>query len=294
MSSNSNLQRAKTDKNDEFYTLRSDIEKELTYYDLSGLTVHCPCDNPERSEFFKYLRDNFQNLNLKQLIATSYDSNIIYSYNGRTDSQLYTNNNGDFTITIPSIASDMIITNPPFSLFRDFINLLVKYQKYFLCIGALNGVKYKDIFPLIKENKIWLGANHGTFNFKVPDDSNHNNVFVISSGEKFAKFGNIVWYTNYPNSSYRRPYLKLQNKAITDYDTYDTYDAIDIPKVKDIPDLPVLMGVPITFLQYHNPEQFEIIGELNHGCDNQYDFAKPIVKDKELFPRIIIKKAGTL
>ena len=294
MSSNSNLQTAKTDKNDEFYTLRSDIEKELIHYDLSGLTIHCPCDNPEHSEFFKYLHDNFQKFNLKQLITTSYDSNIICSYNGRTETQLYTDYNGDFAVTIPVTASDMIITNPPFSLFRDFINLLVKYQKYFLCIGALNGVKYKDIFPLIKEGKIWLGANHGTFNFKVPDNSNRNNVFITPNGERLAKFGNIVWYTNYPNSSYRRPDLTLQNKTKNDYNVYDTYDAIDVPKVKDIPDLSTPMGVPITFLQYHNPEQFEIIGELNHGCDNQYDFAKPIVQGKELFPRVIIKKAGIL
>lgn len=289
MSNNNNLQQAKNTKNDEFYTLMEDIEKELEHYSFKGLRVHCPCDNPKYSNFYKYFKDNFERLGLKELVATSYDSNTITAYNGFEE--VLHNPNGDFRKTIPMINSDIIVTNPPFSLFREFINLLVQLSKHFLIIGALNGVKYKDTFPLIKEGKIWLGVNHGAMNFIVPEDFVKDNVFIDNHGRKLAKFGNIVWFTNH-TSTYTRPFLSLITAKATDYQSYDNYNAIDVPKVKNIPDLSCEMGVPITFLQYHNQDQFEILGELNHGCDNQYDFAKPIIKGKELFPRILICKKG--
>lgn len=280
-------------KDNEFYVLRSDIEKELHYYDLSGLVVHCPYDDPQQSEFFKYLRDNFHDLGLSKLIATYSGNSTMYVYDGQLIEQSM-DNNGNFSATIPVIQSDIIITSPPFSLFGEFIDLLTTHRKQFLCVGTLNSVvQYKNIFPLIKEGKVWLGVNFGTFLFRVPDTYDQYNVLTGEQGNKLVKFGNIVWYTNY-RSNYSRPYLPLTTGDITAYRRYDTYNAIDVSRVREIPNLSARIGVPITFLQYHNPDQFEIICELNHGCDNRYDHARPIINKKELPPRIIIKKKQTM
>lgn len=285
LSNNSNLQTAKNEKNDEFYTMISDVESELSRYDFTDKIIYCPCDTV-LSAFTRYLFINYKKLKLRGLITTGLGIGII-RYKGII---LPISSVSCFSREVESAfkLADIIITNPPFSKFREFMNLITKSEKQFLVLGNLNAAKYKELFPLVKEGKMWLGYNHGTMSFKVPNIFSRNNVYV-KDNERLAKFGNICWFTNL-----KRTFKSLKLTQKYDplrYQKYDTYDAIDVPKVKDIPyDYYDIMGVPITFLQYYDPLQFDIIGEINHGCDNEYDVAKPTVKGKELFPRILIRR----
>jgi len=270
---NNNLNNAKKAKNDEFYTQLCDIEKELKHYThhFKNKIVYCNCDNAEWSNFFKYFKDNFHSLGLKQLISSHYDNektSYSYSYNGIEITKTPLLGNGDFRseecIEILKEA-DIVITNPPFSLFRKYIKQLMDYDKQFLVIGATNALTYKYIFQLILNKKINLGLN----NIKI---------FKQQDG-LFKSFGNIVWWTNL---SYLKkiPYLDL-SKTYNElsYPKYDNYDAINVDKTKDIPmDYQGLMGVPISYFLKHNPNQFEII-----------DSIKPKINKKELYQRFIIK-----
>ena len=285
MSTNSNLQTAKNEKNDEFYTLTEDIEKEVLRYDIKDKIVYCPCDTKE-SMFAKYFVDNYDSLGLCGFMASGLGTGIAKF--GKISLPIVEVNCFSDDVQAALSFSDVIITNPPFSKFREFMELVLNIEKQFLILGNLNGVKYKELFPYVKEGKLWLGYNHGSMTFKVPKDFNRNNVFE-KDGERYAKFGNICWFTNLQRNY--QPLKLFETFNPNKYKRYDTYDAIDVPKVKEIPvDYEGVMGVPITFLQYHDPSQFEIIGELNHGCDNKYDFAKPVVDGKELFPRILIRR----
>ena len=173
--------------------------------------------------------------------------------------------------------ADILCTNPPFSKFRSYINLLIKYDKKFLIIGNQNAITYKEIFPLIKENRIWLGYNHV-------------HTFIQKDGS-VKKFGNIEWFTNLEHTKRYEPLLLYKSYDPTSHLKYDDFDAINICKLDDIPyDYDGVMGVPITFLDKYCPEQFEIIGVANHGSDNQYDLFKPKINGKEIFKRILIKK----
>ncbi|MCK9476763.1 MAG: adenine-specific methyltransferase EcoRI family protein [Candidatus Muirbacterium halophilum] len=268
MSKNKNLHSAKKEKNDEFYTLYEDVEKEVEEYkdQLKDKIIFCNCDDPESSNFWKYLSNNFTYYNLKKLISSHYDPNgnsykleISRDINGdgnidKLDTQKTTfKGNGDFRsdecIEILK-ECDIVITNPPFSLFREYIAQLMEYDKKFLVIGSYNAITYKEVFGFIKENKLWLG-NSFVKNFIKPN------------GE-IQKFGNICWFTNLDN---RKRHIDLIRNVLykkyneVDYPKYDNYDAININKVADIPvDYFGYMGVPITYLSNHNPEQFEIIG----------------------------------
>lgn len=287
MSNNSNLHLAKRVKNDEFYTLLEDIEKELSHYTshFRGKTVLCNCnDSFEWSNFWKYLYNNFHKLGLKKLLAVSYGVDFglglvaEYKGDGNFSTEIITGG-GDFRseecVKLLKMA-DIVVTNPPFSLFRDFIELLIKHDKKFLVIGNLNAVKYKNIFPLIKEGKLWLGVN--------------NVSRFVTPKEGVKKFGNVCWFTNLDTNKRHSP-IKLSCKYDSScYTQYDSFPAINVNRVNEIPvNWGGLMGVPITILQHHCPEQFEIVGELNHGSDNEYDFAKPILNGKEKFPCIVIK-----
>jgi len=160
--------------------------------------------------------------------------------------------------------ADIVVTNPPFSLFREYVAQLIEYNKKFLIIGNQNAITYKEIFPLLKENKIWLGYNNGAQTFQVPNSFERNNTF-IENGIKYAKFGNICWFTNLETTK-RHEIMPLYKKyTLDEYPKYDNYNAININKVSDIPcDYSEIMGVPITFLDKYNPEQFEIVGM----CEN--------------------------
>lgn len=313
MPSNKDLNKAAKNKKDEFYTQLTDIEKEVKYYKehFKNKIVFCNCDDPEYSNFWKYFELQFEELGIKKLIATHFDPEkptykleLMNDINGdgkitgkdiiKTPLQ----QNGDFRspecIEILKEA-DIIITNPPFSLFREYIAQLFKYEKKFLIIGNINAVKYKEVFPYIMTNKVWLGKSihSGDREFSVPDNYplNAAGCRIDENGKKYIRVKGVRWLTNleYPERYEDIPLFKYYTAE--EFPKYDNYDAIDVGETKNIPlDYEGVMGVPITFLDRYNPKQFEIIGELNHGCDSVYDLGKPIINGKEKFPRILIRK----
>lgn len=325
---NKNLQKAKHDKNDEFYTQLPDIENELRHYKghFEGKVIYCNCDDPFVSNFFRYFSLNFEHLKLKKLIATCYRSDdagvrtdlssdraIKLEYEGGKDGEglptlsevtiTEINGDGDFRseecIEILKEA-DIVVTNPPFSLFREYVSQLVDHDKKFIIIGSMNAITYKDFFPYLKEGKVWLGNKQGGFEFEVPMDFEQNNTY-IKDGKKFAKFGNISWFTNLDIAKRHENLLLFKTYNSDDYPTYDNFHAIEVGKVKDIPaDYDGVMGVPISFLDKHNPSQFEIVasdyqikqGEvpelINDKWEGKYDRA--YLNGKRMYSRLFIKK----
>lgn len=292
MAKNKNLHSAKVNKNDEFYTQLSDIENELKHYreHFKDKTVFCNCDDPEWSNFWRFFNLNFDFLGLKRLLATHYEtekqSYMLEMY--RDDSGVHTEirtlkQNGDFRS--PECLelleqADIVVTNPPFSLFRDYVNLLVQKKKQFLIIGNKNAITYKEIFPLIKNNDTWLGYNHG------------KGTMLFSTPAKEIKSVPSYWYTNLEHSKRNEEMILYREFNEVDYPRYDNYLAWNVDKVVDIPqddeiivtvntgelekykevypDLEILeankvkikrpiFGVPITFLNSYNPKQFEIV-----------------------------------
>lgn len=228
---------------------------------------------------------NNLNISDEQIIEFLNNSNVVKKLKG----------NGDFR-TEECIAylkeADIIVTNPPFSKFIELFSLLIKYNKKYLLIGNQNAITYKEIFPYIKNGDAWIGYCFGDMKFKVPSDTKPRKTryWVDETGQKWRSLGNAMWLTNLDND---RKHKELELTAYYDskkYPRYDNYDAINISRVVDIPmDYPGVMGVPLTYLKYHNDEQFEIIGEANHGSDNEFDLFKPIIEGKEIFKRILIK-----
>ncbi|MDI9314141.1 MAG: adenine-specific methyltransferase EcoRI family protein [Hydrotalea sp.] len=284
---NSNLRKAAREKNDEFYTQLVDIEKEIKNYKeyLAGKVVLCNCDDPEKSNFWKYFYMNFDLIGLKKLISTHYKPSTILDiseqaykleYDGKEIIRTNLRGEGDFRseecVDILKQA-DVVCTNPPFSLFREYVKQLMDYEKKFLIIGNMNAITYKEVFLLIKNNKMWLGVdNNGTKWFRVPDhyDIATESRKKIENGIKFFSMGSVMWFTNLDNKK-RHEDLTLGKKYNkTDYPKYDNYDAINVDKTSDIPvDYDGAMGVPITFLDKYNPDQFEIVGLgiSNSGLD---------------------------
>ena len=204
---NKNLHKAKKAKNDEFYTMLTDIEKELKHYrkHLKNKVVFCNCDDPEESNFWRYFKMNFDFLGLNKLISTHYkDDKSTYKleYDGENIIKTNLKQNGDFrspeTIEILK-ESDVVITNPPFSLFREYVAQLIEYDKDFLIIGSLNATKYKEIFPLIKKEKMWMGVKTSGFKFLVPNEYNSKKTYLDDRDRKYVKIGNVTWYTNLDN-----------------------------------------------------------------------------------------------
>lgn len=231
----------------------------------------------------------------RHITSKSDDKELIY-WLQKGKSIIKLNYDGDFrnpeSINILKKA-DIIVTNPPFSLFRELIYLLVEYNKNFLLIGNSNALMYKEIFPLIKTNKVWLGKNYGDMAFKVPDDSEERKTrfWIDESGQKWRSLGNAMWLTNLDLERRHRDIPLIKSYNPEDYPKYDYYEAIEVSRVANIPfDYDGIMGVPVTFLNKHNPEQFEIIGEANHGSDNEFDLFKPTIKGKELYKRILIRR----
>lgn len=318
------LQKAKNNKNDEFYTRYEDIEKEVQCYvpHFRNKVVLCNCDNPTKSHFFRYFVSNFDVLHLKKLLATfyteegsSYFVEVGQQLDLRQDEVIDLSKlkviplkgNGDF-LNEENIqllkSSDIVVTNPPFSLFREYVGQLIEHQKQFLIIGSFNAVCYKDVFPLIQQGRIWLGKSmNGAFLFGVPEDYSSSQIVMIN-GKRMAKFGNCCWFTNmdYPQRHQELTLTKSFQKD--DYPEYENYHAIEVSKVKNIPkDYLGVMGVPITFLMHYNPEQFEIIGQTHSGDRSPAVQAlrKPhrrshhgIVNGKELYARILIKRKSDI
>lgn len=251
---NINLHKARKTKNDEFYTFYEDIKKEVENYRdyLENKIVYCNCDNPKYSQFWKYFKDNFQELKIKKLISTYLSDNIAYKtdYNGITIEKTKLSGNGSFEseecLAILKEV-DVVITNPPFSIFSEYLSSLINNNKKFLVIGNKNAVIYKDVFPYIRDNKVSLGFNNIT-KFYQPD------------GET-KKFGNIGWFTNIKSKNKKKPLLLTEEFNNNKYKKYYNFDAINVDKLVDIPkDYYEIMGVPITYIDYHNEEMFDIIG----------------------------------
>ena len=284
---NYNLQLAFKVKNDEFYTKLTDIEKELMHYKemFVGKTIYCNCDNPTKSNFVKWFYRRFNMLHLKRLIVTAYnkdgfglywdtdfsklDIKTIYINDWIENDVRYLSGNGDFRsdecIDLLKQA-DIVVTNPPFSLFREYVKVLMDNNKDFLILGNMNAITYKEVFPYIKENKIGLGYLNGAKSFITPDGVEQ-------------KFGNIFWYTTLPIAKYKEELILYKHYTPEEYPKYDNYDAINVDKTCDIPaDYDGAMGVPISFIEKYNPKQFEII-----------DKVRPIVNGVSKYARIIIK-----
>lgn len=312
------LNTAKTAKKDEFYTQLSDIENELRHYrpHFKGKTVLCNCDDPRVSNFFKYFALNFEILGLKRLIATCYKNNepdlfsmnaceqaVYIIYDGDKNGNrvpdpsemevLPLKGDGDFRspecIELLKQA-DIVCTNPPFSLFREYVAQLIKYDKKFLIIGNQNAIHYREIFPLFKNNQIWLGygfrRNCAHFISRYQDtatDADHRDGMIRVSG--------VTWFTNLEIDKRHEEIILYKTYNPVDYPHYDNFDAINVDKTQDIPvDYDGIIGVPMTFMYKYCPDQFDIVGILNHGCDNEYDLAKPILNGKELYTRIAIRR----
>lgn len=288
---NKNLNKAKEAKKDEFYTQLEDINNELRHYreHFRDKTVLCNCDDPRVSNFFIYFANNFHKLGLKKLIATCYKSQDVDLFSQNASEQavymVYEGQFGDNGLPDPQSIdvkplkgdgdfrspecveflkeADIVVTNPPFSLFREFVAQLIKYDKKFLIIGNQNAITYKEIFPLIMINKLWLGFNSGDMSFKVPADSEPRatRYWQDGTGQKWRSMGNICWYTNLDHKKRHEELILFKKYTPEEYPEYDNYKAINVNKVAEIPmDYDGIMGVPITFLDKYNPDQFEIVG----------------------------------
>lgn len=375
---NASLNAANRAKNDEFYTLLTDVEKEMRYYrkHFKGKTVFCNCDDPFESNFFKYFVLNFNRLGLKKLIATCYHSSPIagkqLKYGFDADGQMtfafevkddgenkgqrpykavvtkVYDTTGDGGVDMFDVAglfksheneltelegdgdfrsqeclslldeADIVVTNPPFSLFREYVATLIEHDKKFVIIGNSNAITYKEIFPLIMQNKLWLGVTRsgtGSMWFRVMDDFPQKSGQKIEDGIRYQTIGNSAWFTNLDVKKRHEEMILVKRFSPEDYPHYDNYDAIEVSKVVDIPcDYDGIMGVPITFLGKYNPDQFEIVGMCENldlyglktriytseECHQRYFqlFGKPgtydlnaagVVNGKKVYQRILIR-----
>lgn len=374
-SGNRALAKAKSARQDEFYTQYVDIQKEVEAYlefdpdTFRGKVVYCNCDDPFESNFFKYFAANFNKLGLKKLITTSYDgspiagqSTLFPEYDegngkrekpkaialelnevkdmtgdgavGIEDVELFLKQNphsrtplaggGDFRsgecVALLKQA-DIVVTNPPFSLFREYVGQLVEHGKNFLIIGNQNAITYKEIFPLIKADKLWMGVtiHSGDREFRVPDyyPLQAAGWRVDENGQKYIRVKGVRWFTNVDHG---RRHEKLQlmtmeenrrfnakvKKSPTCYQRYDNYDAIEVPFTDAIPsDYDGAMGVPITFLDKYNPDQFEILGCFEGGGHAEALGARhteevsslrrpvlwngPVINRRRMYKRIVIR-----
>jgi hypothetical protein len=345
MAGNKELISANKEKNDEFYTKLTDIEKEMKYYKnhFKNKIIFCNCDDPYESNFFKYFAMNFNYLGLKKLIATCYDSSPIsgeqlslfdipsikidlsknkkaykieitevedLNNDGATNmldvEYLLKNKNnvltmlkGDGDFRSPESTellkeADIVVTNPPFSLFREYVAQLVKYNKDFIILGNKNAITYKEFFPLLKDNKVWMGASvhSGGMDFRVPKSYDKSKNFKYDEeGNKYINIPGPRWYTTLDYPQRHEKLILYKNYNPTEYPKYDNYNAINVDITKDIPcDYDGVMGVPITFMDKYNPEQFIILGDSRYhdGQKNADDIN--ILNGKALYRRILIQR----
>lgn len=318
MTNNAHLHVAKKAREDEFYTELSDIERELRHYrdHFEGKTVYLNCDDPRKSGFFHYFSYNFEQLGLKRLISTCYRSEDAHAFSkGDSDKGVWLEYTGDRNASgTPDVEeidvwplegdgdfrspecvellqqADIVVTNPPFSLWREYIDQLMEFDKQFLILGPMNAITYKEIFPLIQEDRMWLGYHTGDMSFRVPDDypPRKTRFWVDETGQKWRSMGNVYWYTNLDHSKRHEELILVRNYDPEKYPTYDNADAINVDRVADIPaDWDGLMGVPITFLEKHNPDQFELV-KFRKGDDGrdlcvagEYPYFRILIRRKQ-------------
>ena len=336
MAGNINLHAANKAKKDEFYTQLVDIENELKHYKahFKGKTVLCNCDDPRISNFFHYFSYNFEQLGLKKLITTCYKNQnrdlfsqndseraIWLEYFGDKNNNRvpdpeeigihYFDGDGDFRsaecIELLKQA-DIVVTNPPFSLFREYVAQLIENEKKFLIIGNQNAITNKDFFPLIKNNKVWFGASihSGDREFGVPNDYplNAAGYRQDEKGNKFIRVKGVRWFTNLDYEKRHEDLILYKAYNPDEYPKYDNYDAINVDKTSEIPmDYDGFMGVPITFMDKYNPEQFEILGICaGNSRLNQFYGIVPytphvedrggcaVLNNKRVYSRILIRR----
>ena len=319
------LTQAQRAKKDEFYTQREDIEREVRHYrhHFKGKVVYCNCDDPRVSNFFDFFSKQFEFYGLKKLITTCY-KNLEPDLFSRHDSEraVYLEYHGDqdenhrpdpHEIDVKPLRgdgdfrgpeciellkeSDIVVTNPPFSLFREFLAQLIKYEKKFLIIGHQNAITYKEIFPLIKENKIWLGygfkGGAGHFISRYEDYAT-----ATDRKEGMIRVSGVHWFTNLSHNRRNEELILCEKYSPEKYPRYDNYDAIEVSRTKDIPEkYPDAMGVPITFLDKYNPDQFEILGATESegkgfSCglwSPQSQVAQAVVNGRRVYKRLFIR-----
>ncbi len=286
---NENLAKAKANRKDEFYTQLSDIENELRHYKdhFKNKIVYCNCDDPRVSNFFNYFALNFEHLELKKLVTTCYKNDdvdlftknekeraVILEYYGdknnnkvpdKEEIQIkHLSSDGDFRnnecIEILKKA-DIVVTNPPFSLFREYVSQLIKYEKKFLIIGHQNAIKYKEIFPLIKDNKVWLGFGFRGSAGHFINKSYEDYATATDRRDGMIRVSGVHWFTNLDIKKRHQDLILYKKYIPSEYPKYENFDAINVDKTKEIPcDYDGMIGVPITFMDKYNPDQFEIIG----------------------------------
>jgi hypothetical protein len=322
---------ARAAKKDEFYTQLPDIERELRHYKqhFKNKVVYLNCDDPRVSNFFHYFSYNFEVLELKKVIATCYKSQAMDLFSQNDSEQAiwleYTGDkdgnrvpdpseigvkplkgDGDFR-SAESIEllkqADIVVTNPPFSLFREYVAQLMAFDKKFVILGNMNAVTYKEVFPLFRANRIWYGPSisSGDREFGVPASYPlaAAGSRVDEHGNKFVRVKGVRWFTNLDTPKRHEDLVLYKTYNPKEYPTYDNYDAIEVSKTKEIPmDYPGVMGVPITFLDKYNPDQFEILGMAASSYDEhmmgipfkgQKD-GRPIVAGENVYARIFIRR----
>ena len=310
------LNEAKKNKKDEFYTQLEDIEREMRFYvkHFKNKTILCNCDDPRISNFFHYFSYSFEDLKLKKLITTCYKSQErdLFSKN-KSEKSIYLEYNGDKNNNkIPDVEeigiqyfkgdgdfrseeaiellkkSDVVVTNPPFSLFREYVSQLIEFKKKFIIVGHQNAIGYKEIFPLIQEGKLWLGNGFkgGAAHFINPNYTDY--ATAGDHREGMIRVSGVVWFTNLDIKIRHEDITLYKKYNPTDYPKYDNYNAINVDKTNDIPvDYKGVMGVPITFLNKYNPDQFEILGlsqKVGYGLKSHtfYDDYKETRQDGSL------------
>jgi hypothetical protein len=286
---NKNLQEAKTNKKDEFYTQLSDIERELKYYKkhFKDKVVYCNCDDPRVSNFFHFFSYNFEKLGLKKLIATCYKNQDMDLFSQNNSEQaIYLESTGDKNgnnipdpneIGIKKLKgdgdfrskeciellkqSDIVVTNPPFSLFREYVSQLIEYDKKFIIVGHQNAIKYKEIFPLIRDNKLWLGYGFKGGAGHFINEHYEDYATATDRKEGMIRVSGVHWFTNLEINKRHEDLILYKKYTPEEYPKFENFDAINVDVTKDIPmDYEGFMGVPITFMDKYNPDQFEIIG----------------------------------
>ena len=343
ISTNKDLQNAKKQKNDEFYTMFADIERELRHYKghFKDKVVYCNCDDPYESNFFKYFALSFDALGLKKLIATCYigspiantqlslfDEESVENKTTRVPHKIEIteipdmNQDGAVDLTDVELLlasdrnhltrlkgdgdfrskeciellkqADIVVTNPPFSLFREYVAQLVEYDKKYLIVGTWNAISYKEIFKLIKENKLWIGinSNRNFSGFIVPKyyDLYGTEARVDEKGNRVVSSNNTCWFTNLDITKRHEELILYKQYNSEEYPKYDNYKAINVDATKDIPKNYIgAMGVPVTFLDKYNPTQFEIIGQMATTKVDEFNYGYPYVNGKKIYARILIK-----
>jgi len=328
---NINLREAKNSKKDEFYTQLSDIEKELKHYKkhFKNKVLYCNCDDPRVSNFFHFFSYNFEKLGLKKLITTCYKNQdmdlfsrhnvekaIYLEYEGdKNENKVpdpeeigiqHFKGDGDFRskecVELLKQA-DIVVTNPPFSLFREYVGQLIEYGKKFIIIGNLNALTYREIFKLIKNKQLWLGASihSGDREFGIPDDYplKAAGYRIDSEGKKYIRVKGVRWFTNLDYQERHEDLILYKKYNPEKYPKYENYDAINVNKTKDIPmNYRGTIGVPITFIDKFNPEQFEILG-MSASAGYSQDIvgipflgekdARPLINGKNTYARIFIR-----